>query len=464
MPDTFHHKSAPPEGGWGWMVVLGVHVIQILTAGEAACLGIILVEWVEEFEASVTATSWAVGLVPMLAGFLSPITNVLADRYGHRLVCCIGAALSSVASLLSSYAQSLLHLYILFGGLMGVGLGFLYAPSIMVVGVYFKERFTLANSLALAGICIGQMVFPPLFTQLIAQYGWRGALLLMAAINMNMFAFACLFRPLPKASNKHKHQPNEQNLDASKEFAPLQEDALELHDVDADFHKDDDDMSHTKISRSRLGNCCASTSKVSGIPELCLTPYYPISMFTALIVGIVIYCVNLYIVPRALDHTYSKYQGAVLLTLIGIGSLIGRLVSGLLIDLKYASSQVVYMVSLASAAVELLLTPLLNTFAFLALFSALFGISIGISSSLVYVIAREVAPSWLLAPALGFTVLLVAGGNAFGTVIGGWLYDVTADYGNIFYACGGLMALAAILFIPTMCWLNRMKKRDITMT
>ena len=241
----------------------------------------------------------------------------------------------------------------------------------------------------------------------------------MAAINMNMFAFACLFRPLPKASNKHKHQPNEQNLDASKEFAPLQEDALELHDVDADFHKDDDDMSHTKISRSRLGNCCASTSKVSGIPELCLTPYYPISMFTALIVGIVIYCVNLYIVPRALDHTYSKYQGAVLLTLIGIGSLIGRLVSGLLIDLKYASSQVVYMVSLASAAVELLLTPLLNTFAFLALFSALFGISIGISSSLVYVIAREVAPSWLLAPALGFTVLLVAGGNAFGTVIGG---------------------------------------------
>ena len=71
MPHTLHHKSAPPEGGWGWMVVLGAHVIQTLTAGEAACLGIILVEWVEEFEASVAATSWVVGLVPMFVGFLS---------------------------------------------------------------------------------------------------------------------------------------------------------------------------------------------------------------------------------------------------------------------------------------------------------------------------------------------------------------------------------------------------------
>ena len=69
MPKISH--NTPPEGGWGWMVVFGAHIIQVLTAGEASCLGILLVEWVEEFDASVSSTSWAVSLVPLLTGFLS---------------------------------------------------------------------------------------------------------------------------------------------------------------------------------------------------------------------------------------------------------------------------------------------------------------------------------------------------------------------------------------------------------
>ena len=64
-----------PEGGWGWMVVVGQHVIQALTAGEATCMGLFLVEWLEEFDESVSTTSWIVSLVPMLTGFLSKYLN-----------------------------------------------------------------------------------------------------------------------------------------------------------------------------------------------------------------------------------------------------------------------------------------------------------------------------------------------------------------------------------------------------
>ena len=68
---TGNQQTAVQEGGWGWMVVVGSHVVQILTSGAANCMGLFLVEWLEEFDASVTKLSWILGIVPMCTGLLS---------------------------------------------------------------------------------------------------------------------------------------------------------------------------------------------------------------------------------------------------------------------------------------------------------------------------------------------------------------------------------------------------------
>ncbi|XP_072018809.1 monocarboxylate transporter 12-like [Amphiura filiformis] len=432
--------TKPPEGGWGWMVVLGAHVIQAFTAGQVSCMGLFLVEWLEEFNASVSTTSWIVSIVSLLTGCVSPISNVLAQKFGHRTICCIGSLLVSLGSLLSAFATNLTHLYLSFGVLLGVGCGLIYAPSIMVTGIYFRERFALANSMTTAGACIGSMALPPVFNYLISIYGWRMALIVISAINMHLFVASCLFRPLQIKSMTKKKDTSA----AANDF--------ELQDVELE---ETDNQQQRK--GTRLVQCCSSVSKATGIPELCYTPHYPIAVFVAFTIGATFYCTLVYITPRVLQYGYTKNDAALLLFLFGIGNLGGRFIHGILIDLKYASTHTVCFISLVINAISVLLSPLTSKFVLLGLFLVVYGISMGIISPLIFVIAREVAPSHLLAPVIGFTVLLYAGGNTFGTVFGGWLFDISSDYGVLFYASGGMMAFATILFIPTAWWLHKRK-------
>ena len=64
-------KRARKEGGWGWMVVLGSHVIQLIAAGLMGASGLLVNEFVKEFRGSVSETSWVVSIGPMIAGFMS---------------------------------------------------------------------------------------------------------------------------------------------------------------------------------------------------------------------------------------------------------------------------------------------------------------------------------------------------------------------------------------------------------
>ena len=39
---------------------------------------------------------------------------------------------------------------------LGLGYAFMYGPGLMLIGVYFDKRRTLANGLALSGASVGQ--------------------------------------------------------------------------------------------------------------------------------------------------------------------------------------------------------------------------------------------------------------------------------------------------------------------
>ena len=283
----------------------------------------------------------------------------------------------------------------------------------MVVGVYFKERFALAMSLASTGICVGYMVLPPVIIFLIASYGWRGALVIFSACLMNMFVSACLFRPL--ARSKH----------ISRKLETTDEDKAHGDNGDVELNQirqNDPESAPEHAEESERGtasrNCCKATSTSTGIPELCFTPHYPITLFTVLVIGCLC-CINIYIAPKVVNLGYSKSQGALVLSVVGVGSLAGRLVHGILIDLKYASTQTVYLTSFASCGIGLLLTPLTSHLVLISILGFTFGMFVGILTPLSYVIAREVSSPHLLAQVLGYMVLTNGGGTMMGAVFGG---------------------------------------------
>ena len=53
----------PPDGGWGWMVVLGSFVLHTIRGGLANSFGVFLVAFIEQFDAGRGDVGWISSLM-----------------------------------------------------------------------------------------------------------------------------------------------------------------------------------------------------------------------------------------------------------------------------------------------------------------------------------------------------------------------------------------------------------------
>lgn len=98
---------------------------------------------------------------------------------------------------------------------LGLGMAMLNMPTTVLIGFYFRNRRSLANSIAKCGVGVGSVVFPPLITYLLGEYGLRGSMLLSGGICLHAIACATLLRPTSFYTRRHRRQKprNEANDD-----------------------------------------------------------------------------------------------------------------------------------------------------------------------------------------------------------------------------------------------------------
>lgn len=66
-------KLVPPDGGWGWLVLFGSTLVNVLVPGTVKSFGVLFVEFLEAFEATPSAAMW----IPALCYFLySSLGNI----------------------------------------------------------------------------------------------------------------------------------------------------------------------------------------------------------------------------------------------------------------------------------------------------------------------------------------------------------------------------------------------------
>lgn len=79
----------------------------------------------------------------------------------------------------------------------GFGFGLIYLPAIVSVTCYFEKKRSLATGIAVCGSGLGTFVFAPLTNYLVVEYGWRGAMMIIAGLVLNCAILGALFRPVP---------------------------------------------------------------------------------------------------------------------------------------------------------------------------------------------------------------------------------------------------------------------------
>ncbi|KJH47344.1 transporter, major facilitator family protein [Dictyocaulus viviparus] len=195
-----------PDGGWGWVVVLGSFFIHVFADGFVYSFGVLVEVLMKEFKSDNTVSAMIISLLTGLTLGSGPLASAITNKYGCRTTAIIGSFIASTGyrCAASYFATAMWHIVLSVGVIMGVGFGLMYCPAIVIVTMYFEKRRSLATGIAVAGAGVGTVLFSPINEYIISHHGWRAVFLTFLAAKLEdisgILAISVLcgwtFRPL----------------------------------------------------------------------------------------------------------------------------------------------------------------------------------------------------------------------------------------------------------------------------
>ncbi len=167
-----------------WIIVVGAILLQL-------CLGILY--------------SWSVFVLPVLkelglqkgrqadvqlAFTIATVAFALAmipagrlqDRYGPKVIGMIGAGLLGIAFLITAPFSNLTWIYLTYGVLGGIGMGFGYVTPIGAAVKWFPDKRGLVTGLAVSGFGFSGAIFGRVAPELIKAYGVRSTFTILGVV------------------------------------------------------------------------------------------------------------------------------------------------------------------------------------------------------------------------------------------------------------------------------------------
>jgi MFS family permease len=399
LPNACQHdrkNQRSDQANWGgcnlantrYRVLAGACLTQFSIIGLLFSYGVFFKPLQDTFDWSRTFLSSASALSFFMMGVLAILAGRLNDRFGPRIVLGVAGTVYGVGFLLLSQVSAPWQMYVIFGLFLGMGLGAHDVVTLSTIARWFPGRRGIMSGVVKSGTAIGQIVLPPFAAVLLLAYGWRQALFLLGigAIVLLLLAALMMSRPPTPTGTAHDTLSEGQSF-AQARVTPV------------------------------FWTLCA-------IQFL----FFPAMM-----------TVPLHVAVHGSDLGMSATKAASLLSVLGAGSIAGRLIVGMISDRigGKRAFEMCFVVLLSS----LLAFTFFTTHMLLFVIVAAYGFSHG---GLFTVVSPLVAEYYgMRAHGAIFGTILFFGtlGGAIGPIVAGWIFDVTASYQ---FAFAGLALLAAI--------------------
>lgn len=365
------------ESPQGWRAVAGTFLILTMGFGSAYSFGTFFAPLQGEFGASRAAVSVAFSAAILVLFSVGPLSGTIADRLGPRMLVAGGTALVGCGLIVASVAQSLWQVQAAFAIGIGGGVGLAYVPAVGAVQKWFDRRRGLASGIAVSGIGAGTLAVPPFAALMIAELDWRPALLLVGGIVAVVGGASGLLVANPQRGPRN-HRP----------------------EVSADHGVP---LSHAIRSRPFLlmflGFLLASFGQ-----------YTPIA----------------HIVPYAEDRGISPQSAATLLSLLGVGSALGRFAIGAGAD-RIGRWRGLGL-SFGGVGVSCILWLLGDGMVVLGIFAVLVGAFWGGSVALAPSVMADYFGTRAVSGIIGVLYAGVGFGALVGPIIAGLVFDIWQNY------------------------------------
>jgi MFS family permease len=174
---------------YGWCIVCATFGILFVCAGIGFSTLTVFLKFIEhDMSWDRSILSMAGGLSALSAGFCAPFAGYVIDRFGPRTAMIPGALTLSASFFLLGSIEAIYQLYILF---LGVGLGMAATtilPSQTLIARWFEKKRGRAMGIISVAIGLGGVIWFPLATRLVEEFGWRSAYRILGVV----IAFASL--------------------------------------------------------------------------------------------------------------------------------------------------------------------------------------------------------------------------------------------------------------------------------
>lgn len=368
--------AAVLDSRYSWMR-LGVSLL-IAMIGNVGMWAIIVIMPAVQAEFGIDRAAASVPYTATMVGFALGNFGIgrIVDRFGVSVALWLSALLIGAGFGLAVLSGSVLML----SGLqfvIGFGTAASFGPLIADVSHWFLRRRGIAVAITASGNYLSGAVWPMLLAGVLAERGWQAVYLTLAVVTVALVLPLALFlrRRVPEEATAHADSASSLRA-GSAGFSPRTLQYL--------------------LGLAGIG-CCVAMA----MPQ----------------VHIVSYCVDL---------GFGPVVGAEMLSLMLLGGVASRLVSGLLADRLGGVRTLLIGSALQCLALFLYLPS--GGLVSLYVVSLIFGLSQGGIVPSYALIVREYMPAREAGRRVGFVMMATILGMALGGWMSGWIYDATGSY------------------------------------
>lgn len=345
----------------------------------------------------------------VVTGIAGPLTGLMFDRWGPRVVYPLGILSLGVGYFLAGRLDHLWQFYLCIGVLGGIAVSALgMIPASSLIRRWFRGNMTTAIAIAYAGMGSGALVMAPFTQYLIATLGWRETyrwvgLALLAALPL------LLLLPWRRLAAGHP-----------------------------------DIVTRTGASSGLARPARAWGSVLRSREFWALVQVF---FFTALAMHTMIVQIVAYLV----DAGFSPLEAATAFGMQGLLSVIGMITAGWLADhIGYRATATTSFVLTFTGVSILLLLSFAPSYWALYAFVLVFGISQGARGPIVSSLAAKLFAGPGFATTFGTIFMCMSIGSGAGSWVSGVLHDLTGGYGASF-----AVSMTAVLLAVMPFWTSR---------